>query len=172
MAGFIEQPGSRAFLASKRVNTGAGAAALEPQGIEGPKGFPAGGPPDGQIASAGNPQFTELNAQTATRWSRVDAKAGDLTVSWKIIAPVRTAGFAYFITRNGWNPDRPLTRGAFEVKPLLVDDKVNGTVPSGTVTHHVTVPSDRSGYHVILGIWESADTQTAIYQVIDMDITN
>jgi hypothetical protein len=36
--------------------------------------------------------------------------------------------------------------------------------------HTIKLP-ERSGYHVILGVWEVADTGRAFYQVIDVNFT-
>ncbi|WP_321158336.1 lytic polysaccharide monooxygenase, partial [Providencia stuartii] len=34
------------------------------------------------------------------------------------------------------------------------------------------IPTDREGYHVILAIWDVADTNNAFYQVIDVNLSN
>ncbi|WP_193387170.1 lytic polysaccharide monooxygenase, partial [Bacillus cereus] len=54
--GFVEKPGSRSALCSPTygaLNVNCGSVMYEPQSLEAPKGFPQGGPVDGQIASAG-----------------------------------------------------------------------------------------------------------------------
>lgn len=40
------------------------------------------------------------------------------------------------------------------------------------MTHKVNVPTDRSGYHVILAVWDIDDTANAFYQVIDVNLKN
>ena len=57
------------------VNANCGLIVYEPQSLEGPGGWPAGGPPDGRIASADGTRpsqtqnyFLELDQQTLTRW--------------------------------------------------------------------------------------------------------
>ncbi|TGU64341.1 chitin-binding protein, partial [Mesorhizobium sp. M00.F.Ca.ET.186.01.1.1] len=47
-----------------------------------------------------------------------------------------------------------------------------GKRPPFTVTHSCNVPTDRSGYHIILGVWEIADTGMAFYQAIDVNLIN
>ena len=34
------------------------------------------------------------------------------------------------------------------------------------------MPTDRSGYHVILAVWDVADTANAFYNVIDVNLIN
>ncbi len=47
-----------------------------------------------------------------------------------------------------------------------------GVRPETTVTLEANVPTDRSGYHLILAVWEIADTGNAFYQVIDVNLVN
>ena len=51
--GYVNGPESRSMLCKAGVNTDCGGVQYEPQSLEGLKGFPAAGPADGQIASAG-----------------------------------------------------------------------------------------------------------------------
>lgn len=41
-------------------------------------------------------------------------------------------------------------------------------MPSDPTTHRLRLP-ERRGYHVILAVWEIADTGNAFYQVVDTD---
>ena len=43
---------------------------------------------------------------------------------------------------------------------------------SNNLTHKINVPTDRSGYHVILAVWDVADTANAFYNVIDVNLIN
>ncbi len=47
-----------------------------------------------------------------------------------------------------------------------------GARPGTSVTHEANVPTDRNGYHLILAVWEIADTGNAFYQVIDVNLVN
>ncbi|MGW6718049.1 lytic polysaccharide monooxygenase [Streptomyces sp. NPDC054995] len=172
--GYITFPPSRTCLAQRGENANAGDAASEPQGVEGPGGFPKEGPEDGKIASGDNDRFGALDEQGTTRWTKTDIPkemAAGLPITWTITSPMRTRSFEYFITKNSWNSDKPLDREAFELEPLAVFDGENNSSPF-QVDHHVEVPSDRSGYHVILGVWNFSDLSHAIYQVIDVNITS
>lgn len=110
--GYISKPASRVYLANKGINVGVGSAQYEPQSVEAPKGFPASGPADGSIAGGG--KYSLLDAQTANRWAKVDIESGPLTVEWTLTAPHRTSSWQYFITKKGWDPNKPLTRASLE----------------------------------------------------------
>ncbi|AIE79761.1 Chitin binding protein [Bacillus cereus] len=72
---------------------------------------------------------------------------------------------------KGWNPNKPLTRSDLDLVPFYVKND-GGARPGTTVTHEANVPTDRSGYHLILAVWEIADTGNAFYQVIDVNLLN
>ncbi|MGP2688349.1 lytic polysaccharide monooxygenase, partial [Serratia nevei] len=40
------------------------------------------------------------------------------------------------------------------------------------VTHQCNIPADRSGSHVILAVWDIADTANAFYQAIDVNLSH
>lgn len=48
----------------------------------------------------------------------------------------------------------------------------NNQQPPRQLTHLCNVPNDRNGYHVILGVWNVADTPMSFYNVIDVIVDN
>lgn len=166
--GYIDSPASRAKLCSTGVNKNCGSIQYEPQSLEAKGNFPAAGPADGQIAGAGT-AFPELNAQSASRWSKVNLNGGTNTFTWKLTARHATKEWKYYITKQGWDPNKAITRSDLE---LFCSIKDNGKQPEATVTHTCSVPTDRSGYQVILGVWEIADTGNAFYNVVDVNLSN
>ncbi|AOM40591.1 lytic polysaccharide monooxygenase [Xenorhabdus hominickii] len=166
--GYIESPPSRALLCTKKINKNCGLIMYEPQSIEGPKGFPEGGPPDGKIASGGVDQFNQLNEQSADRWHHISINKGSNDFKWTLTAQHSTTSWQFFITKPDWDPNKPLTRAQFDLTPFC-ERLDNGKIPTKNVTLTCDVP-ERSGYHVILGVWTIADTNNAFYQVVDADI--
>ncbi|GKU78315.1 lytic polysaccharide monooxygenase [Paenibacillus sp. L3-i20] len=164
--GYVEGPSSRAYLCKLGQNTNCGAIIYEPQSLEAAKGFPAAGPADGKIASA-NGAFPLLDQQSSTRWTKVNISSGQVTFNWKLTAAHATTSWKYYITKQNWNPDSALTRASFELTPFC---SVNhgGTRPPFTYSDTCNVPS-RTGYQVILAVWEIADTANAFYNVIDVN---
>lgn len=170
--GFVEKPGSRSALCSSTygaLNVNCGSVMYEPQSLEAPKGFPQGGPVDGQIASAGGKFGGILDQQTANRWFKNTITGGENTFTWKYTAPHLTSKWHYYITKKGWNPNKALTRADFEPIGTVQHD---GSAASNNLTHKINVPTDRSGYHVILAVWDVADTANAFYNVIDVNLIN
>ncbi|WP_028545867.1 lytic polysaccharide monooxygenase [Paenibacillus taiwanensis] len=165
--GYIEGPASRALLCKQGENKSCGAVQYEPQSVEALGNFPEGGPKDGQITGGGI--FPELYEQSANRWSKVTMNGGKNTISWHLTAPHSTKEWKYYITKKDWDPSKPLKRADLE-QIAYFDD--GGKKPQTKVSHEVNVPKDRSGYHLILGVWEIADTPNAFYQVLDVNLVN
>lgn len=165
--GYISVPPSRNLLCKQAVNTACGAVVYEPQSLEGLSGFPAAGPQDGRIASAGLWQFTELDVQNRNRWARQPIQPGPFDFRWTFTANHVTRNFRYYLTRPDWNPDQPLTRAAFDLTPFCsVDGKMQR--PPQEVTHRCVVPA-RTGYQLVLAVWEIGDTVNSFYNLIDVD---
>ncbi|MCY9531698.1 MULTISPECIES: lytic polysaccharide monooxygenase [Paenibacillus] len=166
--GYIEGPASRAALCKSGQNTNCGAIQYEPQSLEAPKGFPNAGPADGKIASA-NGAFPELDEQSATRWTKVNINAGQNTFNWKLTAAHATSSWKYYITKENWNPNAKLTRDSFDLTPFC-SVNYGGVRPPSTYSDTCNVPA-RTGYHVILAVWEIADTPNAFYNVLDVNFS-
>lgn len=80
-----------------------------------------------------------------------------------------TSKWHYYITKKGWNPNKPLNRADLE---LIATVEHNSSAASNNLTHTINVPTDRSGYHIILAVWDVADTSNAFYNVIDVNLVN
>ncbi len=133
-------------------------------------------PADGQIASAGQATGKFLDTP-GSDWKKHDVKSGEtLTVSWNYSAVHLTRRWNYFMTRENWDPSQPLSRAQFEAQPFhmvqLTEQPFwshnNALRPPQPTVHDMTLP-ERTGYHVMLAVWEVADTGNAFYQVIDLD---
>lgn len=165
--GYIQNPSSRAYLCQQGANVQCGQVQYEPQSLEAIGSFPQSGPKDGQITGAGI--FPPLFEQSTSRWHKVTLSGGTHTFTWKLTAPHRTKEWKYYITKPTWNPNQPLTRSSLDLIPFC-SYYDGGVIPSKTVTHQCNIPTDRSGYHIILGVWEIADTGNAFYQAIDVNL--
>ena len=163
--GYISKPKSRNYLCNTGGNSQCGGVQWEPQSVEGPSGFPQTGPQDGQIASADSPRWSELNVQTSDRWSKHEVQAGPFAISWNFTANHVTRNWRYYLTKQDWNPNQPLSRASFDLTPFCVVDG-NMVQPPKQVTHNCTLP-ERTGYQLILGVWEVGDTTNSFYNIID-----
>ncbi|EKT56176.1 lytic polysaccharide monooxygenase [Providencia sneebia] len=166
--GYVEEPKSRAYFCLLGDNNNCGEIQYEPQSIEAKQGFPRSGPNDGTLASAGISRFSELNVQTENRWQKNQIYNSLLTFQWRLTALHETNKWEYFITKANWQPNQPLTREQFVLKPFCQFNKVE--IPNSIVKHQCILPKENKGYHVILAVWTINNTVNAFYQVIDVNL--
>lgn len=94
-------------------------------------------------------------------------QVGNNDFLWHLTARHSTANWRYYITKNGWNSSVPLERVSFDLEPFCSQNDY-GAIPKSDVTMTCKVPEDRTGYHVIYGVWQIADTSNSFYQVVDV----
>ncbi|WP_145932207.1 N-acetylglucosamine-binding protein GbpA [Yersinia bercovieri] len=171
--GYIESPPSRNLLChadGKNLNKDCGSVQYEPQSSgETADGFPEKGPEDGKLASGDNWLSKDLNQQTAERWAKTKMKAGVQPFTWTFTQSHPIASFKYYMTKQDWNPNAPLTRDSFDLTPFCVlpaAPAIPQTAGKVRTTHNCDVP-ERTGYQVIYGAWDVADTAGTFYQMID-----
>lgn len=165
--GYTNSPVSRAYHCNLGNVADCGQIQWEPHSVEGPKGFPAAGPADGLICAGGNTGYAQLDDPRGGTWPTTSVSPGQsFTFQWHLTAAHSTTSFEYFITRDGYDPAQPLSRGNLESTPFLTVP-FSGQPPSD-VSHSGTLP-DKSGHHVILAVWTIADTANAFYQCSDVD---
>ncbi|MFJ8978564.1 lytic polysaccharide monooxygenase [Streptomyces sp. NPDC102282] len=166
--GYTDSPISRQKLCANGTVTGCGNIQWEPQSVEGPKGFPAAGPADGKICSGGNSQFAQLDDPRGGAWPATKVTGGQgYSFRWQFTARHSTSDFRYYITKNGWDSSKPLTRAALESQPFMTVPYGNQQPPA-TLTHQGTIPTQKSGKHIILAVWNVADTTNAFYACSDV----
>ncbi|MEV7419153.1 lytic polysaccharide monooxygenase [Streptomyces sp. NPDC089919] len=166
--GYTDQPLSRQKLCANKTVADCGPIQWEPQSVEGPKGFPAAGPADGHICSANHSEFGQLDDPRGGAWPATRVTGGQsYDFRWQFTAPHSTTDFKYYITRNGWDPAKPLTRAALDPLPFMTVT-YNGTRPPYTVVHPGTIPTGKTGRHLILGVWAINDTPNAFYSCADV----
>ncbi|MEU2061751.1 lytic polysaccharide monooxygenase [Streptomyces sp. NPDC013455] len=169
--GYTDLPISRQKLCQNGTVTNCGQIQWEPQSVEGPKGFPAGGPADGQLCNAGLGQFSQLSAPktpSGAAWPTTRVTGGQsYTFRWQFTAMHATTDFRYYITKPGWNQSHNLARSDLNLTPFLTVP-YNGQRPPATLSHSGTLPTGLSGHHVILAVWTIADTGNAFYACSDV----
>ncbi|MCX4550928.1 lytic polysaccharide monooxygenase [Streptomyces sp. NBC_01387] len=170
--GYTDQPISRQKLCANGTVTNCGAIQYEPQSVEGPKGFPGAGPADGKICSGQHDTFGELDgakAPNGNAWPTTQLTGGQgYTFRWQFTARHATTDFEYFITKNGWDDSKPLTRADLDPQPFMTVPYGNRQ-PPGTVEQQGTIPTQKTGHHVILAVWNIADTGNAFYACSDVN---
>ncbi|MEU9924481.1 lytic polysaccharide monooxygenase auxiliary activity family 9 protein [Streptomyces griseoluteus] len=169
--GYTDLPVSRQKLCQNGSVANCGDIQWEPQSVEGPKGFPGAGPGDGQLCSGGNSRFGQLNAPNTPgggAWPTTRVTGGQsYTFRWQFTAMHATSDFTYYVTKQGWNQNHALARSDLNLTPFL-SVPYNGQRPPSTLSHSGTLPRGLTGHHVILAVWNVADTQNAFYACSDV----
>ncbi|GLZ76313.1 chitin-binding protein [Actinorhabdospora filicis] len=165
--GYTNAPISRALYCQMGTARNCGPIQWEPQSVEGPKGFPNGGPSDGRLCSANLSQFGQLDDQRNGGWPANSVSGGSsYTIKWKLTAAHATTDFKYYLTKPGWNQTAKLTRSALNLTPIATFP-YGGRQPPSSVSHTVTLPA-LSGRHMLYAVWTIADTGNAFYQCSDL----
>jgi chitin-binding protein len=169
--GYTDLPISRQKLCQNGTVANCGPIQWEPQSVEGPKGFPAAGPADGQLCNGGLSQFAQLSSPktpSGGAWPTTRVTGGQsYTFRWQFTAMHATTDFKYYVTKPGWNQNHALARSDLNLTPFLTVP-YNGQRPPATLSHSGTLPSGLSGHHVILAVWTIADTGNAFYACSDV----
>ncbi|WP_330458028.1 lytic polysaccharide monooxygenase [Streptomyces sp. NBC_00820] len=169
--GYTDLPVSRQKLCQNGTVPNCGDIQWEPQSVEGPKGFPAAGPADGQLCNGGVSRFAQLSSPatpSGAAWPTTRVTGGQsYTFRWQFTAMHATTDFRYYVTRPGWNQGHALSRSDLNLTPFLTVP-YNGQRPPATLSHSGTLPGGLSGHHVILAVWTIADTGNAFYACSDV----
>lgn len=166
--GYTDTPISRQKLCANKTVANCGSIQWEPQSVEGLKGFPAAGPADGRICSANHAEFAELDDPRGGTWPTTKVTSGSAyDFRWQFTANHSTTDFRYYVTKNGWDPSKPLTRASLDPQPFLTV-AYNGARPAMTTVHHGTMPGGKTGRHLILAVWTVNDTANAFYSCSDV----
>lgn len=169
--GFIVHSRSQYCTPSSGLNTDCGTVENLPGYILNSDGqFPVSGPIDGKLASAGIPDFSELDEQITTRWSKQDISSEEIEFLWGFNVIHTTTNFKYYLTKPSWNPNQPLTRNSFNLTPFC-QVNLNDTVPPSPTIHTCQIPTGYSGYHIIYAVWNTAGGDLGFYQVMDVNIS-
>ncbi|MEV5596848.1 lytic polysaccharide monooxygenase [Streptomyces sp. NPDC052496] len=119
--------------------------------------------PDGKLCSANGPEYKGLDLPRAD-WPATGLKAGQHTFRYKATAPHR-GSFELYITKDGYDPTKPLKWSDLEAKPFakVTDPKLT----NGDYVFSGKVPA-KSGRHLIYSIWQRSDSPEAFYTCSDV----
>lgn len=127
--------------------------------------------PDGQLCSGGNPNFSGYD-RPSTEWPVTHLTAGArLNFSYNAWA-AHPGWFYVYVTKDGYDPSQPLTWDDLEDKPFATADHPPVTGPVGSVEGAykwtATLPSGKSGHHVIYSVWKRSDSNETFYGCSDV----
>ncbi|MFI1578826.1 lytic polysaccharide monooxygenase [Embleya sp. NPDC020630] len=166
--GYISNPASRSALCGEGKVKRCGDIQWEPQSVEGPKGYPAGGPPDGQLCAGADGRWAPLDNPRNGTWPATPLTSGaSFSFTWEIEARHSTTSFRYYITKPTWNPATPISRAQIESTPFLTVP-YHGAQPAAHQVHTGTLPAGRTGRALIFAVWDIDDTDNAFYSCSDV----
>ncbi|HET6500355.1 MAG TPA: lytic polysaccharide monooxygenase [Amycolatopsis sp.] len=126
--------------------------------------------PDGQLCSGGNSTYTGFNLPGDWPLTHLTSGASFNFRYNKWAA--HPGSFYLYVTKNGWDPTKPLTWSELEDQPFLVADHPPETGPTGSVDGYYywtgNLPAGKSGRHVIYSVWARSDSTETFYGCSDV----
>ena len=122
--------------------------------------------PDGQICSGGNPKYAAYDAPRAD-WPVTRVQPGqnfDFVYGAWVPHP---GGFRLYITKDGFDPTKPLTWDDFEEEPFF-EANPQPPLDNGAYRWTTRLPN-KTGRHIIYSVWFRSDSQETFYNCSDVD---
>ena len=125
--------------------------------------------PDGQLCGGGSSSFQGLDLARddwVTAPIMPDA-AGNFEFIYHATAPHATQSMEFYVTKDGYDPTKPLAWDDLEAQPFC-------TITDVTLQnqrYHMTcqLPPSKSGKHLIYHIWQRSDSPEAFYSCSDVE---
>ncbi|MEU6367926.1 lytic polysaccharide monooxygenase [Streptomyces sp. NPDC046931] len=121
--------------------------------------------PDGRLCSGGLPAYRGLDLARADWPSTRLAPGAALTMTYSSTIP-HTGTFEMFLTKQGYDPTKPLTWSDLPAKPFA--KVTDPPLTKGAYRIRATLPADRSGHHVLYTIWRNSSTTDTYYSCSDV----
>ncbi|CAM5388959.1 GlcNAc-binding protein A [Streptomyces alboniger] len=121
--------------------------------------------PDGQLCSGGLPAYRGLDLARADWPSTRMTPGASLTMRYASTIP-HTGTFKFYLTKPGYDPTKPLTWSDLPEKPFA--QVTDPTLTNGAYRLDATLPSDRTGRHVLYTIWQNSSTPDTYYSCSDV----
>jgi predicted carbohydrate-binding protein with CBM5 and CBM33 domain len=126
---------------------------------------------DGQLCAGGNPNYTGFDLPSAD-WPVTHLTSGaDFDFRYNKWA-AHPGSFSLYVTKDGWDPSKPLTWDEMEASPFLVADQPPSTGPVGSVDGYYywsgDLPANKTGRHVIYSVWQRSDSNETFYGCSDV----
>ncbi|MGN9911700.1 lytic polysaccharide monooxygenase auxiliary activity family 9 protein [Phytohabitans sp. LJ34] len=121
--------------------------------------------PDGKLCSAGIDRYAGLDLARAD-WPTTRLTSG-ASFAFSYAGTIRHEGtFKLYVTRDGYDPKRPLAWSDLESKPFL--SVADPAFRDGAYRMKGTLPANKSGRHLIYTIWQNSSTPDTYYSCSDV----
>jgi chitin-binding protein len=120
---------------------------------------------DGELCSGGLPAYRGLDLARSD-WPATRLTAGAaLTMRYASTIP-HTGTFRLYLTKPGYDPSKSLTWADLPERPFA--EVTDPALTDGAYRIRATVPSDRTGRHVLYTIWQNSGTPDTYYSCSDV----
>ncbi|MFD5127780.1 lytic polysaccharide monooxygenase [Streptomyces olindensis] len=121
--------------------------------------------PDGRLCSGGLPAYRGLDLARAD-WPATEVAPGArLTLRYVSTIP-HTGTFRMYLTKPGYDPAGPLSWADLPEKPFA--EMTDPALTDGAYRMEATLPSDRTGRHVLYTVWQNSSTPDTYYSCSDV----
>jgi chitin-binding protein len=122
--------------------------------------------PDGQLCSGGLPAYRGLDLPRSD-WPSTRLRPGaGLTLRYVSTIP-HTGTFRLYLTRQGYDPTRPLAWSDLPERPFA--EVRDPALTDGAYRIRATLPADRTGRHVLYTVWQNSSTPDTYYSCSDVE---
>ncbi|MFF5964548.1 lytic polysaccharide monooxygenase [Streptomyces collinus] len=121
--------------------------------------------PDGKLCSGGLPAYRGLDLARADWPSTRMAPGATLTMRYVSTIP-HTGTFRMYLTKPGYDPAGPLSWSDLPQKPFA--EVTDPALRDGAYRIEATLPSDRTGRHVLYTVWQNSSTPDTYYSCSDV----
>ncbi len=127
--------------------------------------------PDGQQCSGGNPTYSGFDLPS-NNWPLTHLTSGaNFGFSYNTWA-AHPGWFYLYITKDGYDPTKPMTWDALESTPFVSVNNPPQTGPVGSVDGQYNwsgnLPAGKSGRHLIYSVWSRSDSNETFYGCSDV----
>jgi chitin-binding protein len=121
--------------------------------------------PDGKLCSGGLPAYKGLDLPRAD-WPATRLAAGAaFTFTYRETIPHKGT-FRLYVTKDGYDPTKPLKWGDLESKPFLA--ATDPALTNGAYVMRGALPAGKTGRHLIYTIWQNSSTPDTYYSCSDV----
>ncbi|WP_086855606.1 lytic polysaccharide monooxygenase [Streptomyces coeruleofuscus] len=121
--------------------------------------------PDGKLCSGGLPGYKGLDLARAD-WPATRMTPGQ-TLTMRYVSTIpHTGTFRMYLTKPGYDPAGPLSWSDLPEKPFA--EVADPALTDGAYRVEATLPSDRTGRHVLYTVWQNSSTPDTYYSCSDV----
>ncbi|MGA5897240.1 lytic polysaccharide monooxygenase auxiliary activity family 9 protein [Streptomyces venetus] len=121
--------------------------------------------PDGKLCSGGLPDYKGLDL-ARTDWPATRVTPG-ATLNMRYVSTIpHTGTFRMYLTKPGYDPAGPLSWSDLPEKPFA--EVTDPELTDGAYRFDATLPSDRTGRHVLYTVWQNSSTPDTYYSCSDV----